>query len=221
MPWKPYDWPANDPWSIIPMPWVPKASSLCIWKTKGPNCPACDKLANRVYPLAYWQATVMPGFHEHCDCSLVSAPGGAFASPHDLWGTDPFWWDPSENVVEFLSKLFTRYVQWLANRGKGDIYSGFDNLYPVFMSESGTTTAGGTLQWGRTNFSPLFELFKEWLGLGDEKFTTKYKIRIYGLASVSFGSRSIFEPLAKPQACMPWESYPTEPQYDDPYPEWY
>lgn len=220
MPWKPYDLPEGEEPTVRPMAWTYTATTLAIWKTSGDNCDACQKLQNRVYPFAYWRATIMPGFHDHCDCRLVAAPAGAFESPHDLWGTDPIWWDPSLDVFTFLSNLFTKYIKWLQTRGQGDKYSGFDNLYPVFMSESGITTAQGTMNYGTKGLSPIFNMFREWLGLGEDKFIAKYKIRVNGFAFVSGGSGIIWRKLRDPEVCLPWENYPTAPTGED-YPDWY
>ena len=221
MPVPPYKWPEKDPGEVTAIPYAVNAKRLYVWKTYGSNCDACNKLANRCYPWAYWQATVTPGFHDGCDCRLVQAPDGVFESPHDLWGTEPIWWDPTLDPWVFLTQLFDRYLKFLQRQGQGDRYSGFDNLFPVFMSESGFTTAGGTIGMGsKTKISPLFDLFKEWLGLGKDKFHAKYKIRVQGMAGVGAFSSLFQRKLRDPEVCLPWEGVPSAP-IDSPYPDWY
>jgi len=222
MPWNPYKYPDKPSNPFTPMAWTLQAKTLMIWKTKGDNCPACEKLKNRAYPFGYWLATIMPGFHEHCDCSLVPAASWVLESPHDLWGTEPFWWDPTQNVFEFVNNLLNRYWQWLQNRGKGDKYSGFDNLFPVFLSESGITTAGGTMMSKGIN-SSFMNMIRRWLGLSEDKLTSNYKIRVFGISGVVGTISTFMHPSSNPEVCLPWESYPTqpEPEHEDPYPYWY
>jgi len=188
MGWKPPQWPDEQPpgfWT--PEPWVPHAHDLCIWKTKGHNCPACQMLSGRIYPLAYWQATVMPGWHEHCDCRLAAAPEYALESPHDLWGTDPFWWDPTQTLWQFLATLYGRYVDWLSTLGERNPYSGFDNLFPLLMSKSGFTTAGQTLM--------------------------SYIIRVQGVAGIvgNYNALLTFNQQS-PASYLPWEGINPTPE---------
>lgn len=221
MPFNPNAWPEKDPGEVAAISYANNAKQLYVWKTNGENCPACNKLANRCYPWAYWQATIQPGFHDNCDCRLVPAGPGVFESPHDLWGTEPLWWDPTLDPWQFLVNLFDRYLKFLQRQGQGDKYSGFDNLFPVFMSETGFTTAPGTLGMGNKNtISPLFDLFKEWLGLGKDKFNARYRIRINGYAGIGSFQSSIWRKLRDPGIYLPSEGVPSEP-YDSPYPDWY
>ena len=146
MPWSPYAWPEDDPlFSLDPVPWVAHAKDLATWVTKGPNCDACQAFSGRTYPLAYWQATVMPGWHHKCDCRLSLAKAGVLESPHNLWGTEPYWWNPQQTPLEYIVSLLGRFLNFFSNRGKGDQYSGFDNLNPLFQSNTGFTNAGWTL----------------------------------------------------------------------------
>jgi hypothetical protein len=183
MPWKPYDWPDDKPpGTFTSQPWVPKSISLVKWSTKGPNCPACNTLKGRIYPLAYWQATVMPGWHDHCDCRLVYAGTAAIESPHDLWGTEPYWWNPLQSPFEYIAELFKRFSDYFSNRMEGDAYSGFDVLHPVFQSQSGFTTAGWTL--------------------------LNYSINITSLNGIVGNTQALLTINQQNlSTCLPWESY--------------
>ena len=182
MPWKPFDWPVDDPpFTFRPLPFVYHVMDMATWTTKGMNCPACNVLKGRTYPLGYWMQTIMPGWHDHCNCSLKLAQVGVLESPHDLWGTEPIWWNPQLTPGEYLANLFQRFLFNFNNREDADFYSGFDNLYPRFMSDSGFTTAGGTI-------------------LG-------YKIRIQGFVEVAASYVGLLNGNKQiPQACLPWET---------------
>ncbi len=147
MPWKPYDEPDDTVpvGGVTPMPWVHHSNDLAVWVTKGPNCPACQALSGRSYPLAYWQATIMPGWHKNCNCRLSLAKSWIRESPHDLWGTEPYWWNPTQTPLQYILDLFGRFFNYFSTLQKGDQYSGFDVLDPVFQSNTGFTTAGWTL----------------------------------------------------------------------------
>jgi hypothetical protein len=188
IPWHPYDWPDNDVpvGGFTAMPGARHVKTMATWVTKGNNCPACNVLKGRTYPLGYWQATVMPGFHEHCDCRLVLAQVGVEESPHDLWGSDPYWWDNSMSPGEYMISMLNRFLAFFNGRQEwwkldGDLYSGFDNLYPIFMSKSGWTNAPWTLM--------------------------DYKIRVFGYASVNASYKSLLDTNKRvTDVCLPWET---------------
>jgi hypothetical protein len=59
------------------------------WKTRGENCPICNSLAGRVYTYDTWiSASVLPGFHLHCNCYLEQVSAGTPESSLDIFGTD-------------------------------------------------------------------------------------------------------------------------------------
>lgn len=214
MPLPPWKWPDKPPGKVTALPYAINAKRLYVWTVHGEyNCPACQRLANRCYPWAYWMATIQPGFHDNCDCSLSPAGTYVYESPHDLWGTEPLWWDPTIDPWTFLVQLFDRYIKFLKRQGEGDKYSGFDNLFPVFISESGFTTAAGTLGMSNKGVSPLFNLFKEWLGLGNDKFNARYKIRLNGYGGIGAPSSLAQRKLDDPEVAMPWEGVPSKPVY--------
>jgi hypothetical protein len=44
---------------------------ILTWKTHGTiNCPQCESLAGTTMSAAEWGASIQPGFHKHCDCTL-------------------------------------------------------------------------------------------------------------------------------------------------------
>jgi hypothetical protein len=58
------------------------AAVLYEWKTCGEeSCPLCQRLNGVRQTAAFWQASVLPGFHKGCDCQLVlvetTAPANA------------------------------------------------------------------------------------------------------------------------------------------------
>lgn len=188
IPWHPYDWP-NDTVPVggfTPMPWVPHSHDLATWITKGTNCPACNVLKGRTYPLAYWQATVMPGFHNHCDCRLALAKVGVLESPHDLYGSEPFWWDPTQTLGDYLVNMLNRFLAFFNGRQEwwkldGDAYSGFDNLYPIFLSTNQITSGPWTMM------NP--------------------KVRIQGFATANASYKSLLTTNIIPMdSCLPWET---------------
>ena len=197
MPWKPYDDPDDEipVGGFTPMPWVPHSKDLATWVTKGENCPACEVLSGRSYPLAYWQATVMPGWHDHCNCRLSVTKSIVLESPHDLWGTEPYWWDPTQTPLQYLTDTLKRFLNYFSNTGKGDQYSGFDVLDPVFKSQSGFTNAGWTL----LNYT--------------------IKLKAYGYAGIVGDSNALLNINEKKlKAKLPWEAATTT---KTPKPWWY
>jgi hypothetical protein len=189
MPWNPFADPDDyiPVLGLTPMPWVIHSTNLATWTTKGPNCDACSALAGRSYPLAYWQATIMPGWHHNCDCRLSLAKSWVRESPHDLWGTEPYWWNPLQNPFAYIVGLFDRYLKYFATRTEGDRYSGFDVLEPVFQSNSGITYPS----WTMLDFT--------------------IKPRAYGFAGIVGEQRALLEVFSRFLfAKLPWEQPTTD-----------
>jgi hypothetical protein len=188
LPWRPFDWPDDEtePGDFTPMPWTPHTIDLATWVTKGTNCPACNVLKGRTYPFGYWIATVMPGWHKGCDCRLVRSKSGVRESPHDLWGTEPLWWNPTLTLGQYLSQMLQRFLDYFNGRAEwwkldGDAYSGFDNLYPLFMSQNGITSAQWTIM--------------------------DYKIRVQGFVSANASYSSLLDTnKVVSNVCLPWET---------------
>jgi hypothetical protein len=111
-PWPDYlDAPDEPAGIILDNPDTRAGATLYRWATRGWNCPICQIMSNRIYRLDYWQNTVMPGFHPHCDCSLVPQMEGAVESDHDLFNPDFWWWNP---ITDSWEKIFQHRWNWLA-----------------------------------------------------------------------------------------------------------
>ena len=221
MPWKPYDDPDDEipVGGLTPMPWVPHSKDLATWVTKGPNCPACEVLSGRSYPLAYWQATVMPGWHDNCDCRLSVTKVNVLESPHDLWGTEPYWWDPTQTPLQYLADTLKRFINYFSNTGKGDQYSGFDVLDPVFKSKNWFTTAGWTLKPKGTNNFPLLSLFYQWTKNYTFSIYPTHNLQLWGYTGIIGSPRALLNSNKKVlKAKLPWEAATTT---KTPKPWWY
>ena len=59
------------------------------WCTRGENCRICDAMAGRVYTYDTWiAASVLPGFHRHCNCYLKRVDDDTPESDKDIFGSD-------------------------------------------------------------------------------------------------------------------------------------
>jgi hypothetical protein len=59
------------------------------WMTRGENCRICDAMAGRVYTYDTWiAASVLPGFHLHCNCYLQLVGDEVPESDKDIFGSD-------------------------------------------------------------------------------------------------------------------------------------
>jgi hypothetical protein len=214
VPWTPYAWPddTTDVGDFTPMPWVSHSRDMATWVTKGPNCPVCNTMSGRTYPLAYWLATIQPGWHDHCDCRLVKSKSGVLESPHDLYGTEPIWWDPTMTLGQYLTGLLDKFLGFFNGRMDlmkldGDAYSGFDNQNPILKSNNWYTSPAWTIlsqQKIDTNF-PLFSLIYEW-ATSDNYATPNLKINLFGMTGISGNVKAALLNLNPHYAKLPSET---------------
>lgn len=60
-----------------------------MWMTRGQNCRICDAMAGRVYTYDTWiSASLVPGFHLHCNCYLKQVGDDIPESDKDIFGSD-------------------------------------------------------------------------------------------------------------------------------------
>lgn len=60
-----------------------------MWMTRGENCKICDAMAGRVYTYDTWiAASILPGFHLHCNCYLKKVAETVPVSDMDIFGSD-------------------------------------------------------------------------------------------------------------------------------------
>jgi hypothetical protein len=244
-PWHPYDWPDD----TLPLggftaePYVFHALDLATWVTKGDNCPKCNTLSGRTYSLAYWQATVMPGWHNHCDCKLVLSKRGVRESPHNLWGTEPYWWNPQMSIGDYLVQTLNRFLNFFNGRQdllkmNGDAYSGFDNLNPIIKSNSAYTSAPWTMMPETTpaDWFPFVKVYNDFCQIANNKLWLFSFIGICGNPAALL-NQGIQNPFAKlpnetSNQALPNPKNPKNPiiltpspEYtppeEDPYPYWY
>jgi hypothetical protein len=59
------------------------------WCTRGENCRICNAMAGRVYTYDHWiSASILPGFHRHCNCYLKQVSFDIPESDKDIFGSD-------------------------------------------------------------------------------------------------------------------------------------
>ena len=191
-PWP--EWQDLDSFTFVDNPGMANGSLKYRWQTVGFNCPICQIMSNRVYAWEYWRNTVLPGFHEGCDCHLVEVKDQSTPeSDKNLWSIDQVvfnqntattkqWWEALITNLNLIQKNAIRYSN--AFYELGDVQKGYRSLDGIFTS-----------RW--------------LLNFGIPDFIVQHaRVNFFTLMGTVAGNiANLSMPILKPKADLPWEVY--------------